>query len=212
MRSEDEHSPGDARERRSDAVINRDRIVAAARAELSASNGASAELRLHRVAKLAGIGQGTLYRHFPTREHLLAEVYRQELIELVDAVAPLLAERAPLEALTCWLQRLLGYARVKRGVMAAIEAAAWDDIYVGQHHRIDDALGALLERGRIAGQIRDEVDAADVILLLGALSRIPEPEWEARAQTVVTVIVDGLRPSAAMCPREDGPATGRSDT
>ena len=181
------------RERRADAVANRNRIVEAARAELSASGGATTDLRLHRVAQSAGVAQGTLYRHFPTRDHLLAEVYRAELTDLVDAVPPLLAAHPPLDALTRWLRRLLDYARVKRGVMAAIEASAWHDLYSGQHHRLDEALGTLLDRGRAAGQVRDEVDAADVLLLLGALSRIPEPEWDTRAPTVVTVILDGLR-------------------
>ena len=128
------------RERRSDAVANRDLIVEAARAELSESNGAAADLRLHRVAKSAGVAQGTLYRHFPTREHLLAEVYRHELTQLVEAVPPLLAEHPPLRALTCWLQRLVEYARVKRGVMMAIEASAWQDLYADNHGRLDEAL------------------------------------------------------------------------
>lgn len=182
-----------SRERRSDAAANRDRIVAAARAELNKAGSAVADLRLHGVAKSAGVGQGTLYRHFPTREHLLAEVYRYEMTQLVDAVAPLLAEHSPLRALSCWLQRLVEYARVKRGVMAAIEASAWRDLYSDQHHRLDGALAMLLDRGKGAGQVREEVDAADVILLLGALSRIPESEWDRRAQTIVAVIVDGLR-------------------
>lgn len=184
-----------SRERRADAVANRDRIVEAARAELSESNGAAADLKLHRVAKSAGVAQGTLYRHFPTREHLLAEVYRHELTQLVEAVTPLLAANPPLQALTCWLQRLVEYARVKRGVMAAIEASAWRDLYTGQHHRLDEALGMLLDRGKAAGQVREEVDAADVILLLGALSRIPEAEWDTRAPTIVAVILDGLAPA-----------------
>ncbi|RSD14055.1 TetR/AcrR family transcriptional regulator [Amycolatopsis eburnea] len=181
------------RERRSDAVANRDRIVEAARAELSESNGATDDLKLHRVAKAAGVGQGTLYRHFPTREHLLAEVYRAELTQLVGTVTPLLAEHAPLDALSRWLDRLVEYARVKRGVMAAIEVAAWQDLYASQHERLDDALETLLEQGKAAGQIRDGVDAADVILLLGALSRIPEADWAERAPRIVAVIVDGLR-------------------
>ncbi|MFD2416759.1 TetR/AcrR family transcriptional regulator [Amycolatopsis pigmentata] len=181
------------RELRSDAAANRDRIVEVARAELSRSNGAIAELKLHAVAKSAGVGQGTLYRHFPTREHLLAEVYRHELTQLVDAVAPLLAQHPPLEALTCWLDRLVAYARVKRGVMAAIEASAWQDLYSAHHHRLDDALGKLLDQGKAAGQVRAEVDATDVILLLGALSRIPESDWDTRAPTIVSVLVDGLR-------------------
>ncbi|KAA9155671.1 TetR/AcrR family transcriptional regulator [Amycolatopsis acidicola] len=181
------------RELRSDAVANRDRIVEVARAELRRSNGAVAELKLHGIAKSAGVGQGTLYRHFPTREHLLAAVYSQELTQLVDTVEPLLAERPPLRALTAWLERVVEYARVKRGVMAVIEASAWQDLYAGQHHRLDEALATLLSRGQAAGDVRQGIDAADVILLLGALSRIPEPEWDTRAPTVITVIVDGLR-------------------
>ncbi|MFI5614356.1 TetR/AcrR family transcriptional regulator [Amycolatopsis sp. NPDC051903] len=183
-----------SRELRSDAVANRGRIVEVARAELSKSNGAVADLKLHAIAKAAGVGQGTLYRHFPTREHLLAEVYRDELTQLVDAVAPLLAQHSPLDALTSWLDRLLTYARVKRGVMAAIEASAWHDLYADQHHRLDDALGTLLDRGKAAGQVRAGVDVTDVLLLLGALSRVPESSWDTRAPTIVAVIVDGLRP------------------
>lgn len=182
-----------SRELRADAAANRDRIVEAARAELSKSNGTADDLKLHGVAKSAGVGQGTLYRHFPTREHLLAEVYRHELTQLVDAVAPLLARHSPLRALTCWLERLVGYARVKRGVMATIEASAWTDLYSDQHHRLDDALGMLLDQAKAAGEVREEVDGTDVILLLGALSRIPESEWDTRAHTIVAVIVDGLR-------------------
>lgn len=181
------------RERRSDAVANRDRIVEAARAELSESNGAADDLKLHRVAKAAGVGQGTLYRHFPAREHLLAEVYRAELTQLVDTVAPLLAKHSPLDALSRWLDRLVEYARVKRGVMAAIEVPAWQDLYSGQHHRLDEALETLLDQGKAVGEIRAGVDAADVIRLLGALSRIPEAEWDERAPRIVAVIVDGIR-------------------
>ncbi|MFC6929767.1 hypothetical protein ACFQHO_04965 [Actinomadura yumaensis] len=92
------------------------------------------------------------------------------------------------------MRRLVEYARVKRGVMAAIEASAWRDVHSEQHHRLDEALGTLLDQGKAAGQVRQEVDATDVVLLLGALTRLPESEWDARAPTIVTIIVDGLRP------------------
>jgi AcrR family transcriptional regulator len=182
-----------ARALRSDAIANRERIVTAAREALSDSNGSVDELSLHLVARAANVGQGTLYRHFPTREHLLAEVYRQEMGELVGAVPALLSEHPPLDALTQWLQRLVEYARVKRGVVAAIEASAWRELYTDQHDRLDEALGKLLDQGKGSGEIRTNVDATDVILLLGALSRLPSTEWDARAHILVTVIVDGLR-------------------
>jgi AcrR family transcriptional regulator len=181
------------RAHRSDAVANRERIITAAREALSDSPGGVEDLRLHLVAKAAGVGQGTLYRHFPTREHVLAEVYRQEIGELVDAVPALLAEHPPLAALTRWLDRLLEYVRVKRGVMAAIAASAWQDLYADNHGRLDVAFTTLLDQGKARGELREDVDAADVILLLGALSRVPEAEWDPRARTVVAVIVDGLR-------------------
>jgi AcrR family transcriptional regulator len=182
-----------ARASRSDAVANRERIVAAARAALVDAPESADELKLHLVARAAGVGQGTLYRHFPTRGHLLAEVYREEMGELVDAVPGLIAAHPPAEALVRWFDRLVAYARVKRGVMAAIEASAWQDLYADQHGRLHDALTALLDRGRAAGELRDDADATDVILLLGALSRVPAAEWEPRARTLVTVIADGLR-------------------
>jgi AcrR family transcriptional regulator len=174
-----------SRPRRADATANQDRIVAAARAALSESNGSIDDLKLHLVAKAAGVGQGTLYRHFPTREHLLADVYRTEIGQQRG--------HDPLEALTHWLDRLLDYVRVKRGVMAAIEASAWHELYADQHERLDSAFEKLLSAGRASGDIRPDVDATDVFVLLGALSRIPAQEWDERSRTVVAVIADGLR-------------------
>lgn len=186
------------RARRSDAAANRARIVASARAALVESGGSVQDFRLLAVAKTAQVGQGTLYRHFPTREHLLAEVYRQEMSELVDAVPALLNQHPPLEALSRWLDRLVEYARVKRGVVVAIEASAWQDLYADNEGRLDQALQTLLERGKSTGDVREEIDATDVILLLGALSRVPATQWDARAHTLVTVILDGLRRRAGL--------------
>src|SRR4051795_9247612 len=93
--------------RRADAQRNRDRILQAAR-ELVREPG---ELKLNAVAKACGIGQGTLYRHFPTREDLLAEVYRQEVGELVAAAPRLLEPHEPVEALAAWFSRVAAYAR-----------------------------------------------------------------------------------------------------
>ena len=88
--------------RRADATEHRGRIIDAAQALVMSSD----DLRLNEVAKRAGVGQGTLYRHFPTREDLLAEVYRHDVDELIAVAPALLAEHRPLEALTLWFRRV----------------------------------------------------------------------------------------------------------
>jgi hypothetical protein len=110
----------------------------------------------------------------------------------LDAVPALLEAHPPLEALRLSLARVVDYARVKRGVIAAIETSTWQHLHAAEHLRLDRELGALLEQGTRSGDIRAGVDATDVVLLLGALSRVPTPEWDRRAPVVVDVIVNGL--------------------
>ncbi|SDN72993.1 TetR/AcrR family transcriptional regulator [Actinacidiphila guanduensis] len=176
--------------RRADATENRARIIEAARAALAAG---PQELKLNAVARQAGVGQGTLYRHFPTREDLLAEVYRQDVDELVAAAPQLLERHPPVEALARWFDRLVGYARVKRGVLTAVTAGAAQDLAAGSHGPIGDAVTALLAAGQAEGTIRPDVDARDVIVLIGYLSHLSEQEWEPRARHLLTVVLDGLR-------------------
>jgi AcrR family transcriptional regulator len=175
--------------RRSDAQENRDRILEAARTVIVGPG----ELRLNAVAKAAGVGQGTLYRHFPTREQLLAEVYRRDVDELVTAAPALLARHTPVEALARWFDRVADYARVKRGVFAALEVAVWQDLSAHSLGPIGDAVTILLDAGKADGTLRSDVDARDVILLIGYLTRLEESEWEARAGRLLGVVLDGLR-------------------
>lgn len=175
--------------RRADAVENRDRILDAARTVIMSSD----ELRLNAIAKRAGVGQATLYRHFPTREHLLAEVYRYDVEELVAAAPALLARYDALNALARWFQRVADYARVKRGVFAAVEVAVWQDLSAHSLGPIGDAVTILLDAGKAAGVLRPDVDARDVILLIGYLTRLEESEWEERAGHLLGVVLDGLR-------------------
>ncbi|MFE3323323.1 TetR/AcrR family transcriptional regulator [Streptomyces sp. NPDC059176] len=175
--------------RRTDAVRNRTRIVEAARTALAESN----HVHLNEIAKRAGVGQGTLYRNFPNREALLAEVYRRDVEELVTAASALLADHGPVEALRRWLDRVIDYAEIKRGVLAALEPAAWQDLVAHSHNPIEGALGLLLDAGRAAGSLRADVDAHGVLLLVGYLSRLDRDEWEATARPLMNVILDGLR-------------------
>ncbi|MCK0173488.1 MULTISPECIES: TetR/AcrR family transcriptional regulator [Mycobacteriaceae] len=175
--------------RRSDARHNRDRILAAARAVIVDTG----DVRLSAVAKAAGVGQATLYRHFPTREHLLAEVYRHDVDELVAAAPALLAAHGPVTALARWFDRVADYARVKRGVFAAVEMSVWQELSAHSLGPIGDALTLLLDAGKATGALRPDVDARDVILLIGYLSRLDDDEWDRRAGHLLGIVLDGLR-------------------
>ncbi|TXS48003.1 TetR/AcrR family transcriptional regulator [Streptomyces sp. uw30] len=174
--------------RRQDAMENRTRIVEAARAALAESH----HVHLNEIAKRAGVGQGTLYRNFPNREALLAEVYRRDVEELVTAASTLLAEHEPVAALRHWLDRLIDYAEIKRGVLAALEPAAWQDLVAHSHNPIEGALGELLDAGQADGSLRTDVNAHGVLMLVAYLSRLDRDEWQSTARPLMNVILDGL--------------------
>ena len=160
---------------RSDAARNRAMIVDAAR-ELVAEPG---ELKLSLVARRAGVGQGTLYRHFATRDELIRALYEQEIDDLV--------------ALERWFAQLAAYARVKFGVIAAVEASVWQDISAQTMGKLAEALTALLDAGREQGVLRGDVDARDVILLSWFLAHVERDEWDERTPRLLSVLLDGLR-------------------
>ena len=163
---------------RADAAGNRARIIAAARTAIADAG----EVKLNAIARQAGVGQGTLYRHFPTREDLLAEVYREDV-----------AEHEPLTALAHWFDRVAGYARIKRGVFAAVEAGVSQALAAHSLGPIGEAITVLLDAGQADGTIRPDVDARDVILLIGYLTRLDPAEWDTRARHLLQIILDGLR-------------------
>ena len=176
---------------RADAAGNRARIIQAARALIANAD----EVKLNAIARQAGVGQGTLYRHFPTREDLLAEVYREDVGNLVAAAPALLAEHEPLTALALWFDLVADYARVKRGVFAAVELAISRDLAAHSLGPIGEALTTLLDAGKADGTIRPDVDARDVILLIGYLTRLEPAEWDTRARHLLQVVLDGLTSS-----------------
>ncbi|WP_032376121.1 TetR/AcrR family transcriptional regulator [Rhodococcoides fascians] len=175
--------------RRADAVDNRSRLIAAARKIIAESD----DFKLNAVAKSAGVGQGTLYRHFPTREALLSEVYRSDVEQLVAAAPGLLADHPPIDALRLWFARVAEYAEIKRGVLAAVEDAVWQGLSAHSLGPIGDAVTVLLDAGQADGSIRPDVDARDVILLIGYLTRLDAGEWDQRARHLLEIVLDGLR-------------------
>jgi AcrR family transcriptional regulator len=175
---------------RSDAERNRARILEVARTALTGSR----EVTLNSIARQAGVGQGTLYRHFPNREALLLAVYRYDVRELIEAAPALLATHPPLEALRLWLDRLGSYGRIKQGVADAVAAATRADLSSEYYGEVTGAITALLDAGKQAGAVRPDVDAGEVLHLVGFLWRADDGDaWDARADHMLDLVMDGLR-------------------
>ncbi len=174
---------------RADARANRDRILDVARDALAADPEAS----LHSIAKAAGVGQGTLYRHFATREALVLGVYRKEIDALVALAPTLLAERSALEAFRLWCDRFVQYRRVKHGIAAIVHAAMSDEDFRETYWPMVDAVRQLMEACERSGEIPPGADAEDFLQLLGCMMQLaPTPEGEARAKRLLALAFRGL--------------------
>jgi AcrR family transcriptional regulator len=176
--------------RRADAARNRELILDVARVELTAADDINA-VTMRSIAQKAGVGQGTLYRHFPTWEDLVLAVYHADVERLVAAAAELTAAHPPREAMRRWLAELAAYGRVKRGVSRVVLAAATRQA-ISKRWRpvVLEAVQSLLEAGASAGELRSDLDAEDLWPLLGFLWQEPLPEE--RAELLVAVVLDGL--------------------
>jgi AcrR family transcriptional regulator len=174
---------------RSDAEQNRARILEVARTALTASS----DTTLNSIAKLAGVGQGTMYRHFPNREALLLAVYRHDVQAVIDAAPALLAVNPPFEALRLWLDRLASYGRIKHSVAEAVEAATRADLSSEYYDQVVAMITLLLDAGKAVDAVRPDVDADEVLLLVGFLWRIDSLGWEARSRHMLDLVMDGLR-------------------
>jgi AcrR family transcriptional regulator len=180
---------------RSNARQNRERILAVAHEALIASSDAS----LNSIAKRAGVGIATVYRHFPTREALVLEVYRHEVTQLAEAAPALLASNPPLDALRKWMDRLAHYGMTKAGLAEALNNASTshDSLAAESYGPVIGALSLLLKANEEAGTIRPGLDPDDVLLILGFLWRIdPKSDWRARADRLLGLLMDGLRAGA----------------
>jgi AcrR family transcriptional regulator len=174
---------------RSNARRNRQRILEVAQDALTSSTDAS----LNSIAKQAGVGIGTLYRHFPTREALVLEVYRQSVQELADLAPALLASNPPLAAMRTWLDRLAQYGMTKVGLGPAL-SAHHDALAAESYEPVMGALKLLLRANEEAGTIRPGLDPDDVLLILGFLWRIdPATDWRARAGRMLDMLINGMR-------------------
>jgi AcrR family transcriptional regulator len=181
--------------RRSDARRNRERILAVALEELTRS----ADAPLSAIAKKAGVGQGTFYRHFPNREALVLELYRHEMQQVADSAAALLAVHAPDRALREWMDRLARFALTKVGLADAIRQAAGAPGSPGRPGPapVLAAAEVLLRAAEEAGTIRPGVSADDFFLVIAGLWQIgPSEDWQARAGRLMDLVMDALRAGA----------------
>jgi AcrR family transcriptional regulator len=175
---------------RTDARRNRERILAVAYAAFADDPRVS----LNAIAKLAGVGAGTLYRHFPTREDLILAVYRQEVQSLVEAVHDILDEYPPLAALRVWFLRLADFVRVKHGLGEALQTAAAHDVVSETEAPVTGAIALLLQACEQAGDVRPGLEPADVLLLMGFLWRAgPGDAGEQQARRVLDLAIRGLQ-------------------
>ena len=174
---------------RADARANRDRILDVARDALAADPAAS----LHSIAKVAGVGQGTLYRHFPTREALVLGVYRKEIDALVALAPTLLTERTPLTAFRMWCDRLAELGRMKNGFADLLHAARADQDLEETYWPMLDAVRKLMNACERSGEIRPDADPEDFLMLVGLLWRIPPTSaGEERVKRILALAFRGL--------------------
>jgi AcrR family transcriptional regulator len=181
------------RKPRADALRNRDRLLEAAKVVFSAG-GAGASLEA--VARHAGVGIGTLYRHFPTREALFEAVYRREVQQLSELAEELKSEAAPVDALRRWLRSNVEFVATKKGMSAALALAVHrsSDLHAYSLDRLTKAVGALLDRAVAAGEIRSDVSPEDLLrTLVGMCYMHDQPGWQASVMRLVDIFVDGLR-------------------
>ena len=177
------------RPKRADARLNYDKLVAAARA-LFTEEGTSAPLE--DVAERAGVGIGTLYRHFPTRQALLEAVYVDE-VEAMARAAEELSELPPWDALSQWLHQYVGFAATKRALNEALlEAAPDSNVLLACRTAITGAGTALIERAQRAGVIRADADFMDVVRMVGGIALVPTAD-PGQKERMLELALDGLR-------------------
>ncbi|WCR04272.1 TetR/AcrR family transcriptional regulator [Paracoccus saliphilus] len=183
------------RKPRSDALRNRDRLIEAAKDVLG--NGGP-EASLEAVARQAGVGIGTLYRHFPSREELFHAVFRKELELLVETVEGLADEPEPVAALRGWLHDYVALVETKRGMLGALSMVMAEEskqTYSELSERISTAINRMLHKAADVGHAREDVTAEELLQVVYALcyAREPGPGWRAQVLHLLDIFVEGLK-------------------
>jgi AcrR family transcriptional regulator len=183
------------RKTRTDAERNRQRILEVAKKAFT-QHGANASL--DDIAREAGVGAGTLYRHYPTRDALIEGVYHDEVAKLAAAERELSAKLPPLEALRAWMLLFVAHIEAKHIIAPALNALVGgpSKLYEGSRGQIQGAIDALVQRAIESGDIRNDLEPFDLVRALIGVSNVASgPDWPESARRLVDILVSGSRPS-----------------
>ncbi|MFC8719855.1 TetR/AcrR family transcriptional regulator [Kitasatospora sp. NPDC057198] len=188
-------APAGARAPRADARRNRQRLLAVARDAFAATDG---KATLDAIAREAGVGIGTLYRHFPTREALVEAIYATELDTVVASAPALLAELPPEAALRAWMDGYAAFFAAKRGISETLRAgwASGTIATPATRERITATIALILDAGARAGTLRDDVPAERVtMMLLGVFLSTRAGNEPEQTGPLLDLVADALRPT-----------------
>jgi AcrR family transcriptional regulator len=184
----------DGRKPRADAQRNRERILEVAKQAFTRSG---ADTSLDDIAKQAGVGPGTLYRHFPTREELLKAVYRNELENLATAEEKFAETMLPVEALRAWLLLFVDAVAAKQIIAAALNTLVGDHkkVFEASYAQMHEAIRRLVKRAVKSGDIRKDLDPMDLLrALVGVANVASSRDWQQSARRLVDILIAGSRP------------------
>ena len=189
----DEGEPTAVRKPRADAERNRVRLLETAKAAF-AEKGSGASL--DEIARIAGVGAGTLYRHFPTRDALVAAVYRNETEQLVAAASRLAEMHPPVAALREWLLLFVDYMATKHGMSEVLNSivGGTSDLYSASTAQMKQAMAKLVDRAVASGDIRLDLDPLDLLRAVAGVANIGlGPDGERAAKSLVDILIAGVR-------------------
>jgi AcrR family transcriptional regulator len=185
------------RKPRADAVRNRARILEIAKEAFTRAGANGANVNLDDIAKDAGVGPGTLYRHFPTREALLEAVYRSEVGKLAAAEQKFAESMPPVEALRAWMLLFVDYIAAKHIIAPALNTLVGgpSKLFEATGAQVKGAINALVERAIKSGDIRSDLDPLDLLRALVGVSNVASgPDWKQSARRLVEILIAGSRP------------------
>jgi AcrR family transcriptional regulator len=181
------------RKPRTDAQRNRERLLEAAKEAFTRSGAATS---MDEIAVAAGVGAGTLYRHFPTRDALLEAVYHTEVGKLAAAQKELSATLPPLEALRAWMLLFVDYIAAKQIIAPALNTFVGgpSKLYEGSRGAVAGAIEALVKRAIKSGEIRKDIEPFDLLrALIGVSNVATSPDWQQSAKRLVDILIAGSR-------------------